>query len=207
MMSDFLANNRGELIQRCRTKVAQRPLRHATAEQLREGVPTFLDQLIKTLRIEQSSDSTDSREISGLSSGVPSLSEIGQSAAHHGRTLLALGFSVDQVVHDYGDLCQAITDLAFERDAPFLVDEFRTLNRCLDNAIADAVTEFSYQRDLALRGEKRVEVNERLVSLHTNCAICWEPRIWQVRLLKPEVSAFLAQREVFWSEVWSPLRG
>ena len=162
MMSDFLANNRGELIQRCRTKVAQRPLRHATAEQLREGVPTFLDQLIKTLRIEQSSDSTDSREISGLSSGVPSLSEIGQSAAHHGRTLLALGFSVDQVVHDYGDLCQAITDLAFERDAPFLVDEFRTLNRCLDNAIADAVTEFSYQRDLALRGEKRVEVNERL---------------------------------------------
>jgi signal transduction histidine kinase len=162
MMSDFLANNRGELIQRCRTKVAQRPLRHATAEQLREGVPTFLDQLIKTLRIEQSSDSTDSREISGLSSGVPSLSEIGQSAAHHGRNLLALGFSVDQVVHDYGDLCQAITDLAFERDAPFLVDEFRTLNRCLDNAIADAVTEFSYQRDLALRGEKRVEVNERL---------------------------------------------
>ncbi len=40
---------------------------------------------------------------------------------------MELGFSVDQVVHDYGDLCQAITDLAVERDAPFSVDQFRTL--------------------------------------------------------------------------------
>jgi len=37
--------------------------------------------------------------------------------------------------------------LAFERDAPFAVDEFLTLNRCLDNAIADAVMEFTAQRD------------------------------------------------------------
>jgi hypothetical protein len=29
----------------------------------------------------------------------------------------------------YGDLCQAITDLAFERDAPFAIPAFRTLNR------------------------------------------------------------------------------
>jgi hypothetical protein len=67
------------------------------------------------------------------------LSEIGTSAVAHGASLLGLGYTVDQVVHDYGDLCQSITDLAFERDAPFSVEEFRTLNRCLDNAIADAV--------------------------------------------------------------------
>ena len=60
-----------------------------------------------------------------------SLSEIGVPAARHGKELLALGFTVDEVVHDYGDLRQAITGLALERDAPFLVDEFRTLNRCL----------------------------------------------------------------------------
>jgi len=76
--------------------------------------------------------------------------------------LLTLGFSVDQVVHDYGDLCQAITDLAFERDAPFLIDEFRTLNRCLDNAIADAVTEFSYQRDFAVADRQAIEMHQRL---------------------------------------------
>jgi len=46
-----------------------------------------------------------------------------------------------------GDLCQAITDWAFELDAVIEIDEFRTGNRCLDNAIANAVTEFGYQRD------------------------------------------------------------
>jgi hypothetical protein len=69
---------------------------------------------------------------------------MGVSAATHATNLLALGSTVDQVVHDFGDLCQAITDLAFEPDAPFSVDEFRTLNRCLDNAIADALTEFRF---------------------------------------------------------------
>jgi len=162
MMHVFLANNRSELIERCRAKVAQRPAREATAKQLQNGVPLFLDQLIRTLQLEQTSEPMDSRRISGPSGGGASLSEIGEAAAQHGRELLKLGFSVDQVVHDYGDLCQAITDLAYERDAPFLIDEFRTLNRCLDNAIADAVTEFSYQRDFAVADRQAIEMNERL---------------------------------------------
>ena len=69
---------------------------------------------------------------------------------------------MDQVVHDYGDLCQAITDLAFERDAPFSVDEFRTLNRCLDNAIAEAVTEFSAQREANASLRHSADANELL---------------------------------------------
>jgi signal transduction histidine kinase len=161
MMHIFLTNNRDELIARCRAKVAQRPARKATAQQLQGGVPMFLDQLIRTLKMEQTSDFMDSRRISGPSGGAPSLSEIGEAAARHGRELLKLGFSVDQVVHDYGDLCQAITDLAYERDAPFQIDEFRTLNRCLDNAIADAVTEFSYQRDFAAADRQAVDAHER----------------------------------------------
>jgi hypothetical protein len=162
MMHDFLANNHSELVERCRAKVARRPLREATAQQLQNGVPKFLDQLIRTLRAEQKSPATDSRKISGPAGGGGSPSEIGKSAAQHGRELLNLGFSIDQVVHDYGDICQAITDLAYERDAPFSVDEFRTLNRCLDNAIADAVTEFSYQRDFTVADRQAIEMNERL---------------------------------------------
>lgn len=162
MMHDFLSHNRETLVERCRAKVAQRPARAATAQQLQNGVPLFLEQLIRTLRVEQTSEPMDSRKISGPSGGGASLSEIGESAAQHGRQLLELGFTVDQVVHDYGDLCQAITDLAFERDAPFQIDEFRTLNRCLDNAIADAVTEFSYQRDFAVASQQALEINERL---------------------------------------------
>ncbi|MEO7795415.1 MAG: HAMP domain-containing sensor histidine kinase, partial [Thermoanaerobaculia bacterium] len=56
-------------------------------------------------------------------------------------------------VQGYGDICQAITDLAAELDAPITPDEFRTLNRCLDEVIAEAVTEFSRQRDRSVASE------------------------------------------------------
>src|SRR5471030_2639660 len=162
MLHQFLSNNRDDLIERCRLKVAHRPARGATARQLRSGMPLFLDQLIQALRLEQTARPMDSRKISGPAGGRSSFSAIGTSASLHGRQLLELGFSVSQVVHDYGDLCQAITDLAIERDAPFQVEEFQTLNRCLDNAIADAVTEFSYQRD-SISAEKLLkDNNERL---------------------------------------------
>jgi signal transduction histidine kinase len=162
-MHEFLDHNREELIERCKAKVAQRPRRAATAEQLKNGVPLFLEQLTKTLQAEKEGHSDDSLRISGASGGDSSaLSEMGVTATAHGKQLLELGYTVDQVVHDYGDLCQAITDLAVERDAPFSVEEFRTLNRCLDNAIADAVTEFSAQRDLTVSRRHSAEANERL---------------------------------------------
>ena len=163
MLHEFLTANRDDLIDRCRLKVVQRRAPKATDAELEHGVPLFLDQLVKTLRVERTIDPGRSREVSGPSGGEGSvLSEIGATAARHGRELLQHGFTVDQVVHDYGDLCQAITDLAFERHAPFEVDEFRTLNRCLDNAIADSVTEFSYQRDLLLEDAGVHALNDRL---------------------------------------------
>lgn len=162
-MYKFLIHNREELIARCKAKVAQRPQRAATSQQLVHGIPIFLDQLTRTLEAEERGEAAEGTRISGAAGGDSAArSEIGLSAAAHGKELLELGFSVDQVVHDYGDLCQAITDLAVERDAPFSVDEFRTLNRCLDNAIADAVTEFSFQRDLARSEEYAAEANQRI---------------------------------------------
>ena len=163
MLHEFLTAHRDDLIDRCRSKVAQRRAPRATDAELEHGIPHFLDQLVKTLRMEQTPEPLRSREVSGPPGGEGSiLSEIGASAARHGRELLQHGFTVDQVVHDYGDLCQAITDLAFDQNAPFAVDEFRTLNRCLDNAIADSVTEFSYQRDLLLEDAGVHALNERL---------------------------------------------
>jgi signal transduction histidine kinase len=162
-MHEFLIHNRDELIKRCEAKVARRPRRAATPAQLKNGVPLFLEQLTKTLQAEKEGHPGDSLRISGAPGGDSSaLSEIGVTATAHGKQLLELGYTVDQVVHDYGDLCQAITDLAVERDAPFSVDEFRTLNRCLDNAIADAVTEFSTQRDVAVSRLSSAQANERL---------------------------------------------
>jgi signal transduction histidine kinase len=163
MMHDFLANNVDDLIKRCTEKVSKRPRRDATEAQLRNGIPMFLSQLTRTLEAEQEHGTGAATAISGASGGDgASLSEMGISAAAHGTALLELGYTVDQVVHDYGDLCQAITDLAFDRDAPFTVDEFRTLNRCLDNAIADAVTEFTFQRDISIAQQQSDDLNERL---------------------------------------------
>ncbi len=162
-MYQFLVHNRDELIARCKDKVAQRPRRSATPEQLEHGIPLFLDQLTRTLEAEEQGLTAASIRISGAAGGdAHSLSEIGVGAAAHGKELLELGFSVDQVVHDYGDLCQAITDLAFERDAAFPTHEFRTLNRCLDNAIADAVSEFSRLREVDLAKAQSAVNNERL---------------------------------------------
>jgi len=85
-----------------------------------------------------------------------------ESAAAHGREMMQHGFTIEELVHDYGDLCQSITDLAFECDAPIKVDEFRTLNRCLDNAIANALTEYGYQRDFVVADRQADALNERL---------------------------------------------
>jgi signal transduction histidine kinase len=162
-MHQFLITNRDELIARCKYKVAQRPHRGATAPQLENGIPLFLDQLTRTLGAEEQGQDAESMRISGAAGGdAHALSEIGVGAAGHGRDLLELGFSIDQVVHDYGDLCQAITDLGLERNLPFAPEEFRTLNRCLDNAIADAVTEFSRLREATLASQHTAAANERM---------------------------------------------
>jgi signal transduction histidine kinase len=165
MMHEFLSAHRRELIDRCREKVARRTAPKATAEELEHGIPVFLDQLIQTLRVEQGTEPLLSRKVSGPSGGEnPVFSEIGAAAARHGRELLIRGFTIDQVVHDYGDLCQAITDLAFEVNVSIEIDEFRTLNRSLDNAIAAAVGEYDSSQNSIVAERHTQALNERLGS-------------------------------------------
>ena len=125
MLHDLLRANRENLIRRCRLKVSQRSSPAATESELQYGVPLILDQLFDAL-VREGVSPTSHQE----------------SAALHGTELFKLGYSVDQVVHDYGDLCQAVTELAKETDAPITVDEFHTFNRLLDNSIANAVSAF-----------------------------------------------------------------
>ena len=149
MLHEFLASNRHELIERCREKVARRFEPAETPAEIDHGVPLFLQQLTDTLRTEQS---TLSRPIVEPQP-TPSPSEIGRAAAVHGAEMLRSGFSVDQVVHEYGDVCQSVTDLAVELGAAISNDEFRTLNRCLDNAIAEAVTSFGSSRQTLIHSQ------------------------------------------------------
>jgi signal transduction histidine kinase len=156
MLQDFLTRNREILIDRCRLKVATRRAPRADEQELAFGIPLFLDQLIAALRLEQSS---------GPAEAGPNASDRSSAAARHGSELLRRGFTVGQVVHDYGDLCQAITDVAVEQNAAVHPGEFRTLNWCLDNAIADAVTEFGRQRDEFVSDASTRAANERLGAL------------------------------------------
>ena len=139
MLYEFIAANREDIISRTRERVRSRPWPSVSSREIDYGVPLFLAQLAETLRLE--------------STATPFASDaIGSTAARHGAELLATGFDVTQVVHDYGDICQAITEIAVERKAPISVEEFHTLNRCLDTAIAEAVTEHT-----RLTAQKRSE--------------------------------------------------
>jgi hypothetical protein len=124
MLHEFVSKHREEIIKKCREKVATRSTPPPTPAEIDHGVPMFLDELVDELR-------------KGLSDA-----RIATTAKQHGRDLQRQGFSVSQVVHDYGDICQSITELALDKNSPISTDEFRMLNRCLDDAIANAVTEY-----------------------------------------------------------------
>ena len=128
MLHAFIASYRDAIIARAREKLTDRPWPLASTSELEHGVPLFLTQLAEALRMETTR------------TPFP-LKTLGASATKHGRELRAMGFNISQVVHDYGDTCQAITEIAVEHNLPITTEEFHTLNRCLDTAIAEAVTE------------------------------------------------------------------
>jgi len=145
MLHEFLTQNRQVLIDRCRDKAAKRAEHVDSASSIDHGVPLFLEQLVETLKAEQNTSARN-----GDSEPSPTPTPIGRAAARHGAELLGRGFTVDQVVHDYGDVCQSVTALAIEHATHISSDAFRTLNRCLDNAIADAVAAFGEARQLSV---------------------------------------------------------
>jgi signal transduction histidine kinase len=128
MLYEFIDLNRDTIISGTRDRVRHRPWPSVAPGEMEDGVPLFLTQLSETLRLE------------ATTAPFPP-DAIGAAATRHGGELVRLGFTVSQVVHDYGDICQTITALAVEQRAPISVEEFQTLNRCLDTAIAEAVTE------------------------------------------------------------------
>ena len=158
MLQDFLRENRADLIDRCRAKVAMRRAPRATPAELEYGVPLFLDQLTGMLPARRRGDPSH-----GASAGAPeSEHQIQETATRHGGELLQHDFSIDQVVHDYGDLCQSIMEIAEEQEAPITVEEFGVLNMRLDNAIAGAVTEYARERDHLRDDASNLATNQRL---------------------------------------------
>jgi hypothetical protein len=143
MLHELLAANAPEILSRTRAKFAARTTVLPTGDQLQNGVPRFLVQLIERLSVATRAGSA-----------------IEESAALHGGELFAMGFTVGQVIHSYGDVCQAITQLAVETNAPITAEEFQRFHACLDEAMVHSVTEYQRRRDesLASAGTARLGV-------------------------------------------------
>jgi hypothetical protein len=140
MLRAFIAANRDEILGQARARVVARGAPLALEAELTHGLPVFLDQLGEALRRAKLHEVVDHAEIDN-------------SAGHHGDHLFHQGLSIAQVVNSYGDLCQVITGLAIEREAAIGPADFQTLNLCLDDATAGAVTAYSRQRERAITDE------------------------------------------------------
>jgi signal transduction histidine kinase len=136
LLRAFITANRAEIIDRCRSRVVERMAPRATPLELELGIPLFLDELAATLRAH-----------------LGDVSGVRVSASLHGGALLKQGFTVAQVVQDYGDVSQAITELAIERRVTIRNEDFKALNLCLDEAIAQAVTGYANARDVRTTAE------------------------------------------------------
>jgi signal transduction histidine kinase len=147
MLDAFIQSNRTNIITRAKVRVASRPCPTPSPMELTSGIPVFLDQLCDALRDAKSTDVIDHEQMS-------------KTAGRHGNDLLRMGLTIGQVVHDYGDVCQTITELVVEQNAVISAAEFRTLNLCLDDAIAGAVTEYARQREreIAELGTERLGI-------------------------------------------------
>ena len=134
LLHEFLSLHLPAILASVRHKFLVGPDRAAFADKADGQVELFINRLIETLREDASHPEAGHREIRA-------------SAAEHGAQLLEQGFTVAHVIHGYGSICQAVTDLAVQLAAPITASEFRTLNQCLDAAIAGAVSEYSRQRE------------------------------------------------------------
>ncbi len=155
MLHDLLTVHRAELIDRCILKAARRQGR----PKLEQGVAPLLDAFTEALRTNQQTEQPPGGDVRD---DAPATAVLGDVAARHGLELSRRGFPVEEVAYSYGDLCQAITDLALEYDAPIRIEEFRALNLCLDNGIADALKAFYRGRERLLEARASRALNERL---------------------------------------------
>lgn len=150
MLQDFIAANRDEIIERARHRVSKRMTPKAVDAGVEHGVPILLTQIVRAL--------VEARTPHRV--GAAATTEINDTAALHGHELLRDGLTVSQVLSAYGDVCQVVTELASELVIAISAQEYHVFNRCMDEAVAGAVTAYAHQRerDLAYEGTERLGI-------------------------------------------------
>ena len=158
MLHEFLVENREEILSLTERKSLELAGFRSSSDQLKQGLPIFFRQLTKILQLEhpafapsvvEMAKAADEEDEPALAkaTGRPDDVELAEAAGRHGAELLRLGYTLSHVVHAYGSMCQAITEVATNKKYPVTANEFHNLNRCLDVAIAGAVTEFQSIRN------------------------------------------------------------
>jgi signal transduction histidine kinase len=108
------------------------------APELINHMPAFLDEIVAALR-----------EDAGLLS-YGTTPDNATSAAVHGEQRLRLGFSLDVVVREYGMLRDAIVSSARDAGAEITFRELQVVSDSIVSGIANAVSEYTRQRDAEL---------------------------------------------------------
>jgi len=164
MLSEFIVANHDVIVSRVRARVAERSGGRARDAELLRGVPAFLAQLCEALG-------------QAPAARVVGRGEITASGGHHGTQLHRSGLAIGQTVHDYGDICQVVTELAVEQRWSISGDEYKTLNLCLDDAVAGAVTAYTEHRERMLADEQTEQLGvfaHELRNLLTSATLSFE---------------------------------
>jgi len=138
-LQSFLKDNEEDILKSAEKNTLLLAALRPNSAKLKTGLPIFFGQLVVVLGKKQSQVD------------IGDESEIFRAAKLHGRELLRLGYTLSHVVHSYGAMCQAITEVASNKKAEVTAIEFHNLNRCLDIAIAGAVTEFDEIQNSEIR--------------------------------------------------------
>jgi signal transduction histidine kinase len=156
----FLRTNETEILTSIDEKASALGGVRPGSEKMQRGLPIFFRQLMGVLEnivaepseaaidhvgLVKAANAGDEPAIA-LAAGRPHDVEVAKSAGAYGKELQKLGYTLSHVVHGYGAICQAITEIAIVKKAAIKTEEFRELNRCLDTAIAGAVTVFHEER-------------------------------------------------------------
>lgn len=156
VLCDFLLENQAEILAVTERKSLEIAGNRASSDLLKQGLPIFFRQLVTVLKAEPPVNKEKGPDVAAMAkaSNRPGEVELAREAGHHGGELLRLGYTLSHVVHAYGAMCQSITEIATQKNAKITANEFHDLNRCLDVAIAGAVTEYQTIRNSEIKKDE-----------------------------------------------------
>lgn len=124
MLWQFLTTHRELIEERTYAVFTERSVPKPSKADLQRGIPIFMEQLVDTLR---RGGPVENPALMGTTTG-------------YGERLFRLGFTVSELVHGYGSVCEVVTRLAGELGYEIRTSDFQIFNGALDVAIAEAVT-------------------------------------------------------------------